>query len=89
MNKFDEVGFPKTVHPLENFEKFLENEIESLEVNSQFEAMRVKIILTEFRTAQLHHRRKARLYVYAARRQDAQRSGSEQLVWQEPPRTVP
>lgn len=49
MNKFDEVGFPKTVHPLENFEKFLENEIESLEVNSQFEAMRVKIILTEFR----------------------------------------
>ena len=27
----------------------VENEIESLEVNSQFEAMRVKIILTEFR----------------------------------------
>lgn len=39
----------RILHPLEDFEKFLENEIDSLEVNSQFEAMRVRIILAEFR----------------------------------------
>lgn len=39
----------RILHPLEDFEKFLENEIGSLEVNSQFEAMRVRIILAEFR----------------------------------------
>ena len=39
----------RILHPLEDFEKFLETEIDSLGVNSQFEAMRVKIILAEFR----------------------------------------
>lgn len=39
----------RILHPLEDFEKFLEKEIDLLEINSQFEAMRVKIILAEFR----------------------------------------